>query len=452
MEFMQARIPFSLRCFGAVVGLMCGSALPCSAAPSSTFETPPVLSAKVVLPKELVSGADFTVDDKVISDGYFNKYNLKTRFGDFQVEGQQLLELRIGELQALAELDKMSSSKVLGDAVYESGKATVLAPVKLVEKTYDTVSDPNKVVDTVKGIPEGAGKVFSWAYRQSKGAAQGVANFVSSDSSAQESEASDAGKSVLSSGKDFGLSFIGYTKRERQLFQQLQANPYSSNKVLQNEVVRVAGIGTAVGTAFRFVPGIGLLGPLSTFNRWYGRAEQLSLYEDPDEIRKKNQAGLIAMGTPEDLITKFQKNPAYTPWTRRFVVASLTDLGKDVTGRALFIKAAVEAQSEPATLYFVSVAEYLEKLDKTNPINRMVASLYIPAAITKKGVLIVPLSVDYLFWTKEVAGIFDDFQRRVALEEKFSSVEIVVRGRVSPNARKALEGLGAKVTEGRWIN
>ena len=446
---MQKQTPLALSLFAYA---LCGYAIPNVVAQTDSFETPPVLSAKNVLPPELVSGEGFTVENKVTSDGYFNRYELKTRFGTFKVEGQQLLELRIGELRALNELDKMSSSKVLGDAVYESGKATVLAPVNLVKKTYNTVSDPDKVVDTVKGIPEGAGKVFSWAYRQTKGAAQGVANFVSADSSEQKEEAADTGSSLLDSGKNFGLGFIGYTKRERELFRQLQADPYTSNSVLQNEVVRVAGIGTAVGTAFRFVPGIGFLGPLGTFNRWYGRAEQLSLYEDPDEIRKKNQAGMLAMGVPEELANKFQSNKAYTPWTRRFIVASLTDIGKDVTGRALFFKAAAEATNEPSTLYFVSVAEYLEKVDKVNPINRVVASMYIPAVITKKGALIVPLSVDYLFWTKEVAGVFDDFKRRVTLEEKFSSVQVVVRGHVSPRARKALQNMGATVTDGQWLH
>ena len=35
-------------------------------------------------------------------------------------------------------------------------------------------------------------------------------------------------------------------------------------------------------------------------------------------------------------------------------------------------------------------------------------------------------------------------------EESFSSVEIRVRGRISVQARKALEGMGAKVSEQVW--
>jgi hypothetical protein len=105
------------------------------------------------------------------------------------------------------------------------------------------------------------------------------------------------------------------------------------------------------------------------------------------------------------------------------------------------------AKNEPSTLYFVSVAEYLEKVQKETPLKKIVSSLYLPAGVTKKGVLIVPLSVDYLFWTKEVAGIFDDFKKRVTKEEPFSSVQVRVRGQVSAQARKALEAMGATVTE-----
>jgi hypothetical protein len=386
----------------------------------------------------------------VTNDGYFNEFKVRSKFGNFNVEGQQLLELRIGELNALNELDKLSSSKVIGDAMYEGGKATVMAPVNAVKKVANTVSDPDKMYDTVKGVPEGAEKVFSWAYRQAKGAAQGVSDLVTGDSQTDSKDVSDGASSTLRAGKNFGLRFIGYTGRERELFQKLQVNPYSSNTILQDEVVRVAGLGTAVGFAFRFVPGLGLLGQLTTFNRWYGRAEQLSLYEDPDVIKEKNKAELRALDVPDDMIEQFQSSKAYNPWTRRFVTASMTALGPTVAGRALFIKAALQAKNEPSTLYFVSVAEYLEKVQKETPLKKIVSSLYIPAGVTKKGVLVVPLAVDYLFWTQEVAGIFDDFKNRVTKEESFSSVEIRVRGRVSARARAALESLGAKVSENVW--
>ncbi|MEN9846568.1 MAG: hypothetical protein RIS36_1715 [Pseudomonadota bacterium] len=436
--------------FALLLSVSCGLVLAPAAHTQSRFEKPLVLQARDVLPEPLRKGPFHEVEPRVTSDGYFNEFTVKSKFGSFNVEGQQLLELRIGELNALHELDKLSSSKVIGDAMYEGGKATVMAPVNAVKKVATTVSDPDKMYNTVKAVPEGAEKLFSWAYRQAKGAAQGVSDLVSGESQTSSQDASEGASSTLRAGKKFGLRFIGYTGRERALFQKLQVNPYSSNTVLQDEVVRVAGLGTAVGFAFRFVPGLGLLGQLTTFNRWYGRAEQLSLYEDPDVIKERNKAELRALDLPDDMVEQFQNSKAYNPWTRRFVTASMTALGKTVDGRSLFIKAALQARNEPSTLYFVSVAEYLENLHKKTPLKKIVSSLYIPAGVTKKGVLVVPLAVDYLFWTQEVAGIFDDFRDRVTKEESLSSVEIHVRGRVSPRARAAMESLGARVSENVW--
>jgi hypothetical protein len=438
-----------IRCVGLVVGCLgfvgLGDASWVTA--QEKYEKPPVLQAKDILPEGILKGSFHEIEPRVTSDGYFNNYKVKSKFGNFEVEGQQLLEIRIGELNALNELDQISTTKVVGDGLYEGGKATVMAPVNAVKKVANTVSDPDKMYDTVKGVPEGAEKVFSWAYRQAKGAAQGVSDLVTGEGEPSSQDVKDGASSTLQAGKSFGLKFVGYTGRERELFQKLQVNPYTSNREVQNEVVRVAGVGTAVGFAFRFVPGLGLLGQLSTFNRWYGRAEQLSLYEDPDVIKEKNKAELRALEVPDAMIEEFQQSKAYNPWTRRFVVSSMTNLGPTVAGRALFIKAALMAKNEPSTLYFVSVAEYLEKVQKETPLKKIVSSLYLPAGVTKRGALIVPLSVDYLFWTKEVAGIFDDFKERVTKEEPFSSVQIRVRGRVSARAREALEGMGATVTE-----
>jgi hypothetical protein len=413
------------------------------------IEKPPRLSARDLLPESLLRGEHHTVASRVTNDGYFNNYAIESSFGRFGVEGQQLLEIRIGELQALAELDKLSSSKVFQDAALEAGQDVVMAPVNVVKKVANTVSDPDKMYETVKGVPEGAEKLFSWAYRHAKGLAESASEAVSPSA---QGEAKGDAKSIntgatLKAGRDLGLRYIGYTKRERELFRKLQVNPYTSNQILKDEISRVASIETSVGVLFKFVPSIGLLSELGTFNKWYGRAEQLSLYEDPDVIKAKNRAELLALDVPEAILKEFEKNEVYTPWTRRFITTSLTSIGSSVAGRALFVKAAIAAHNEPTAMYFVSVAEALDKYNKAHPLKKIVASLYLPAGVTKDGILYVPLSVDYLFWTKEVAGIFADFRSRVTREEAFRSVEIHVRGRVSPKARLALKRLGATVFE-----
>jgi len=424
------------------------------AAPQATqFEKPTILSASKLLPSDLIKGPHHKVSEQVTSDGYFNNYRIDSSFGEMTVEGRQLLEIRIGEMNALAELDKLSSSSVFADAAYKAGKGIVTAPVKIVKKTAKTLSDPEKLGDTLAAVPEGAERLFSWAYRQGKSAVHAVSDAVSSDNNKPEksgtpSESSSVSTSgTIEQGTKFGLKYIGYTKREREWFRKLHVNPYTSNELLRSEIVRVAGIETAVGTAFRFVPGLGLLGELATFNTWYERAEKLALYEDPDAIGKKNQQELTALGVPEEVTKQFLSNKAYTPWSSRFISASLTAIGPKVPGHAEFIKAACAATNEPSTLYFVSVAESLEKLHAKTPIKRIIASLYLPAAVTKSKKLFIPLPVDYLFWTEEVAGIFKDFKDRIRKEANISSAQINTAGRASPLARQRLKQLGIQITE-----
>lgn len=426
------------------------------------FEDPTPLRASSILPGHLRKGPYHTVQEEVVSNGYFNSYTIDSRFGTFDVQGSPLLEVRVGELVALAELDKLSSSTVFADAAYTAGKGIVLAPVKVLEKTAEYVSDPQKVVDTLAGVPEGAGRLFSWAYRQVKRGANAVGDAFSSsgDDTSEDSDRgdkkdkkkttellSDAGER----GESLGLRYIGYTKRQRKWFRTLKVNPYTSNETLRNEIIRVSTIETAVGISFRFVPGLGLLGELSTINSWYSRAQRLSLYEAPDLIRKKNQKELLDLGLPEETIAEFFNNKFYTPWTRRFITASLTAIGTEVKGHDHFLKAASTARSEAATLYYVSIAEALEKYHKEKPLSVIVSSFDLPAGITKEKHLFIPLSVDYLFWTEEISAIFHNFKTKVGRESPFRTMEVSIRGGASPNSLRALKALGATIKFARAL-
>ena len=146
------------------------------------YEKPPVLKASEVLPAHLVKGPHHTISERVTSDGYFNNYTIESQFGVITVEGRQLLEIRVGEMTALAELDKLASTDVFADAAYKAGEGIVMAPVKVVKKTANFVSDPQKMADTISAIPEGAERLFSWAYRKGKSAAHAISGAVSSDS------------------------------------------------------------------------------------------------------------------------------------------------------------------------------------------------------------------------------------------------------------------------------
>ncbi len=438
-----------------LVLLVVGTSLPLSTAYTQSkkegdFETVPVLVASKVLPAKILKGPHYSIDERVENDGYFNTYTVRTPFGIFKPSGRPLLEIRIREIQAIAELDRLESSQVFIDAAKSTGKSVLMAPIRAAEKVVDTVSDPEKMVDTIKAVPRGAERLFSWAARQVEGAYEAASGFVSSDKEKKEKgsqeEKSFSTSDALKQGKEFGLGFIGYNKREREWFRKLQVSPYTSNQVLKDEVVRVATIETAVGVAFKFVPSISLLSELNTFNTWYGRAEKLALYEDPGSIRNKTRADLLSLEVPEELIKRFLAHKSYSPWSQRLLSSSLVAIGSSVKGHAHFVRAALEANDEGTALYFVAVAEQLAETHRIRPLDRIVASLYLPAAVLRDGTLFLPLQVDYLVWTKDAARVFADFSKRVVVPERCKKAEVRIIGDLSPRAARELSHIGVVLT------
>jgi hypothetical protein len=232
--------------------------------------------------------------------------------------------------------------------------------------------------------------------------------------------------------------------------------------------MRVAAIETAVGTLFKFVPGLGLLGELSNVNSWYERAERLSLYEAPDAIANKNRSELKALGVQDATIKAFLANDAYNPWSRRFISNSLTAIGPEVSGHEDFIRSANIADNEPTTLYFVAVAEALELRHRRAKIVRIMADGNLPAGLDEGGNAYLPLCVDHLFWTTQVAEILSSFKASLAkvrsnrarrstkpLTGLGAGIEVDIRcgGRVSNKALEGIRGLlqGVKIREGEVI-
>jgi hypothetical protein len=79
---------------------------------SQDFERVPiVLSASEVLPRDLLTGPNYTVKDVVISDGLINIYELDTLYGPLKVESTALLLKRISELKAINQ-SKLSAMGV----------------------------------------------------------------------------------------------------------------------------------------------------------------------------------------------------------------------------------------------------------------------------------------------------------------------------------------------------
>jgi hypothetical protein len=72
------------------------------AAASQEFTQPPIhLEAKEVLPRSLLQGKNYKVENQVTNDGLINVYQLTTDYGPLTAESTAELKIRVTELNAL---------------------------------------------------------------------------------------------------------------------------------------------------------------------------------------------------------------------------------------------------------------------------------------------------------------------------------------------------------------
>src|SRR4029450_1903009 len=137
------------------IGLILAVALlPARLVSAQELEDDPVISAKAALGAG-ASGANYRVQDPVLTDGLLRIYTLETRFGPFTLYGDSMLLQRRKELAALAALEKQSRTEAFGDAVLRAGTAPVQFAGALITKPEATIRR------TVSGIGEVFNRVAS---------------------------------------------------------------------------------------------------------------------------------------------------------------------------------------------------------------------------------------------------------------------------------------------------
>ena len=132
-----------LRSLGAVLII---TATPCLA---QEFEQPPVTLADQLLGPQ-AQGANYSVDPTVHGDGLMHLYTLTAAGAMYQVAGDTLMQERIRELAALAQLNAMSKSDVFLKSLGQSTQRPV-------QFGKDLINDPDA---TMKRAASGVSRMF----------------------------------------------------------------------------------------------------------------------------------------------------------------------------------------------------------------------------------------------------------------------------------------------------
>lgn len=401
------------------------------AAPAQDFEAPPVLSARDLVGPELLIGPHHRVEDEVRNDGAMNLFLIRSDFGDLEAPSEEMLEIRVKEVHALARLAEMTRSEVFADVL----KSSAMTPVNAVK---NIAADP---VGTAKRIPAGLGRAFRGFYYKGRKVAHKIEEEIeekrnerstpteTDPTNAENSHKGLTAEEIADKSEKAAKSLFGFNSAQRELARKLQVDPYTSNDLLLQELDRLAKAAFAAGLSFK------VLGPDLPL---VAQAEEINdlVYSAPSsELERRNNKALKEIGVNRATRFDFFENRAFTPSLDTALVENLQQMGW-TRGREFAVAIALGAESELEARYFVRITRVLADYHRnTAPLDRLLliddtAEGRLIAGVTKAGKLVVPVAVDYLTW-------LPGMERRGPLYD-FAERELLITGRVSPRAEREL--------------
>jgi hypothetical protein len=389
----------ALACLGA--GLVAALAYLSGPLSAQGYETPPAFSPANVLPPNLLQGPYHKILGPVMVQGFLNRYQMQTKYGTFTVEGTELLRMRVREVAATAQLEKINTA----ETVVASAGRTALKPV---ETAKDLVTTPGKTVgEAWKGVG-------GWFNRVD-------ASMSATDPNSERTVA----------------SLTGGSKARRKLAYDLGVDPYTTFEPLIAELKRVASasaIGeTGVNVGLAFVTGgagiaISVGGTTST-------VREVLRDKTAAELEQLGRTKLAAMSVSPGTIDAFYATPGLTPTDKAVIVASLMMLG-NAGDREVFIARTAQAQTYAEGFAYRRKAELTAAFAKrVSPVRSFFNVNGTPVMQTGAGaVAIVPM--DYVYWSPGVEQLASNTGKQG---------QIWITGSASPRATQALAARGWQI-------
>ena len=384
------------------------------AAQSAEYAQPPLsLNAEDALPKSLLQGENYKVDEKVKNDGLINIYQLTTDYGPLTVESTSELLIRITELKALVIMEEMDRKEVFKDALVEGVKAPVKGVVELVKSP----------IDTSKNIVKGAGEFLS-----------------------------NVGSSIFSDDPDQDNVFkvaLGYDTAKRQFAFEFGIDPYTDYDPVVDrlgEIARAAVAGGLTPRAAMAAVDNDVVLAMQISGTAYGMM-QLVRDNPPNKLKEINREKLEKMGLEQPLIDAFLNNYRYNPQEETLLIGELESM-KGAEGVDVFISKASLATEETIALSYriraQMMAGYHANVAPVAAIRNIDGVLVV---LTKAGSLALLAPADYVFWTKKLADKVESFESSTKKIAVGSTKELWITGKMEKAARANFESHGWKVTE-----
>jgi hypothetical protein len=386
----------------------------------SGFEAPPVVAAPDLIPAALLSGPWFRVESSVPTDGLMGHFTIESTFGTLRPIGRNLVRIRVGEMPALASLEKMNKTQ-------EFMTAAANAAVRPINAAAQMITAP---VQTVEALPSALGRFFD---RVEQGAEK-----VAQAAQAPSQSATERSELVASRVGGIAADTFGYEQERRALAKQLGVDPYTTNPILSEKLSDAAWVAFSGRVGVSTLMSVAI--PGSIFITGVATTRDL-VYDTPaGDLITRNQDRLQNMGGSAPAVAALIRNRWYSLTVLSDLTSGLERL-QGVEGRPSVVALAATARSEEEARFITRAVHLLAwRHASGEPLGR-VSGRGTVVGWTAGGAIVVPGPVDYVSWTERLAR----FARRPDLRARERSV--VVTGRLTPRTRAELTALGWRIRE-----
>ena len=414
--------------------------LPLNLQAAGKYEEVHDLKVNTQVPAKIIKTDYYQIGPVVKSNGFLNIYSIKSNFGDYEVTGNLSLLILLRELYALNELQNLSKSKVFIEAAANSATGSI-------ESMFHVATNP---VETVKGIPGGVSRLFSRTkdtagavYEGGKEVAGDAVDTVTGKDNEATGEDDDKnlGDSAVETTEKAADWYFGVSAGQRKWAKKLGVDPYTDNQLLQNALREVAKIDRAGSFAVRFAPI-----PRIPGSKYVNLANDAIWNLSYKELLEQNIEKLTELGISETTIEKFLANQAFSPSMQTYLIEAVLQL-ENVKNRNILIELASTKETEDFARFYLETVILMTWFDSQKEKLTEIKSFgETPYSVDSKNRLILLLPVDYLFWTKVLAGKASEMTAEVKKEGN-SERDAYFLGDLSPLSETGLKDLGWNVED-----
>jgi hypothetical protein len=390
-----------------------------SPSPTATpsFEELPELKASDILKPELLKGPHYSIREPVPTASGMNHFTIDSDFGLFEADGNEMLVIRLKEIDGIARLQDVSRTDQFKDSLIAAAKSPL-------NSAKNIVKDPAQAISNVpKGIMKFMGR-----------ARDTVKNMGKSDGAEDGSVMKDA---------------LGYSDKKRKIALEMGIDPYSTNPILQKQLDEVAWASWAGGFTFSAAtfPISGPVGAALTVTGLNSSIDQLLREKSPEELAQINRATFKSMGGTSVDSARIVNGGAFTP-TQATAFAQALKSMKVVANRAAFIHVAAQKSSNEADATFcVETATLMSQINEKTPLAKIAMLGDFPICVAQDGTIILALQWDYAAWTAGAAWITKQVEDLAGQSGEKKPVTIVLSGQMSPLLQQELKNRGFTIQD-----